>query len=262
MIADGLYHVGNSTHLIVLGGVRVLTDPWLREPADRAIVHRVPPAPLPRDPDLVLITHAHEDHFDPTALAQLARTATVVCPAGRIVDEVRALGFADARGVAPGDTLEARGLVIDVVRGRHSVPELCFRLAAGELAVFFGGDSRRSKEIDALALAKPTPVVVLPGERSRLFGRRYVMTPPEAIELARRFGALLAVLSHHESRVVPRRLVRLLLQIEPPTPDEFPPWFRIPAPGELIEFPWTTIAQCTSIGRGAFRSLDSQARPA
>jgi L-ascorbate metabolism protein UlaG (beta-lactamase superfamily) len=266
VIPDGLHHVGNATHLIVLDGVRVLTDPWLREPADRAIVHRLPPAPLPTDPDLVLITHAHEDHFDPSALAQLDRTATVVCPMGRILDEVHGLGFAVARGVAPGDTLEAHGLAIDVVRGKHNIPEVCFRIAAGDRAVFFGGDSRRSKDIDALARTKPTPVVVLPGERSRLFGRRYVMSPREAIALAQRFGAELAILSHHESSVIRRRLVRMLLQIQPPMPEEFPPWFRIPAPGDFIAFPWTASAarsdQCTSTLGGARCSLASQVPPA
>lgn len=238
MTADGLHHVGNSTHLIVLGGVRVLTDPWLREPADRAIVHRVPPAPLPRDPDVVVITHAHEDHFDPTALAQLDRGATVVCPAA-LRDETLALGFPDVRGVTPGDVVEARGLAITAVHGKHSIPEVCFHVAAGARAVFFGGDSLRTKALDAFADAHPTPVVVLPGEQSRVFGRRYVMTPDDAIALAQRFRAELAILSHHESGLVARRLVRWIVRIDPPAPDEFPPWFRVPAPGDYLPFPWS-----------------------
>lgn len=232
---EGLHHIGNSTHLIVLGGTRVLTDPWITEPADHVLGHRVPPAPLPRDPALVLITHEHEDHFDPPALALLDRGAVVVCPM-KLVARVRAIGFRDVRGVAPGDRLEACGLEIEVVRGKHTVPEVCFRLAREHRAVFFGGDTMRTPEIDALARRSPTPFVVTAAEHSTLLGRRFVMTPREAVELAQLFGAKAAVLSHHESKVI-RRWLGWLVKVPPPDPTEFPPWFRIPSPGEHIPFP-------------------------
>lgn len=75
---EGLHHIGNSTHWIVLEGVAILTDPWLGEPADWILRHSVPPARLPRDPDVVLISHAHEDHFDLVALARLRRGAAIL----------------------------------------------------------------------------------------------------------------------------------------------------------------------------------------
>jgi L-ascorbate metabolism protein UlaG (beta-lactamase superfamily) len=234
---DGLHHVGNSTHLIVWDGVRILTDPWVTEPADHVIGHRVAPAPLPRDVALVLVSHEHQDHFDPAALAQLDHAAVVVCPRALAV-RVRELGFADVRGVAAGDQLDVCGLAIEVVVGKHSVPEVCFRVVRGEHALFFGGDTMLTPEIEALARAKPTPFVILPGERSSLLGRRHVMTPPEAVALAQRFGATTAVLSHHESRVTKRFPFGWMVRIPPPDPREFPPWFRIPSPGEHIAFPW------------------------
>jgi L-ascorbate metabolism protein UlaG (beta-lactamase superfamily) len=241
-VADGLFHVGNSTHLIELGGVRVLTDPWVSEPADHVLGHRIPPAPLPTDPALVLITHQHGDHLDPAALALIDRRATVVCPPCNGVDRVQALGFAQVRLVNPGEVFELCGLTIAVVRGRHSVPEVCFRLSlpgAPQHAVFFGGDTMRTPEIDELACAHPTPFVILPGERSSLLGRRYVMTPPESVELAELFRAEVAVLSHHESRVIRRWPFGWMVKIPPPDPHELPAWFQIPTPGTHIAFPWT-----------------------
>jgi L-ascorbate metabolism protein UlaG (beta-lactamase superfamily) len=238
---DGFHHVGNSTHLIVLDGVRVLTDPWISEPAEYVLGHRVAPAPLPRDPDVVLITHLHDDHFDLDALDRLDRAATVVCPDLRgTVARVRDLGFADVRGVHDGDVLRGlRGpLDVEVVRGRHNVPEVCYRLTSGTRAVFFGGDTMRTPEIDDLARRKPTAFVVLPGERSSLLGKRYVMTPDEAIDLAKLFGADVAVLTHHETRVLKKWPIGWMIRIDPPQPAEFPSWFRIPSPGQFIEFPW------------------------
>src|SRR6185503_16289343 len=78
---EGLHHVGNSTHWIVLEGVRILTDPWVTEPADRILEHTHEPRPLPTGPDVVLITHRHGDHFDLPALATVDRTAAVVVAA-------------------------------------------------------------------------------------------------------------------------------------------------------------------------------------
>jgi L-ascorbate metabolism protein UlaG (beta-lactamase superfamily) len=240
-VTDGFYHVGNSTHLLVLGGVRVLTDPWLSEPADHVLGHRLAPAPLPDDPDLVLITHAHEDHFDPTALARIDRGAIVVCPASE-AKAVRALGFAAVHGVSAGDQLRVcEAIEIEVVRGRHSVPELCYRLSSGSHAVFFGGDTMRSAEIDELARTKPTRFVVLPGEHSALLGRRYVMTPTEAVALARLFRADVAVLTHHETQVIRRWPFGWMVRIAPPDPVELPAWFKIPVPGQFIPFPWQDV---------------------
>src|SRR6185295_16796291 len=107
---EGFHHIGNSTHWIVLEGVAILTDPWIAEPADGALVHRLPAQPLPADPDVVLITHRHGDHFDPAALDRLTRRAAVLLPAGTLPERVRALGFEDVRGVVAGDQLDVRGL--------------------------------------------------------------------------------------------------------------------------------------------------------
>ena len=234
-MTDGFHHIGNSTHLIVLGGIRVLTDPWVREPADHVLGHRVAPAALPTNPDIVLITHEHGDHFDVDALAQVEPSAVIVCPAA-LASRVR--GGHEVRGVAPGERLEVGPLAIDVVRGKHSVPEVCFRIACGSRAVFFGGDTMRTRELDAFARDRPTPFVVLPGEHSALLGRRFVMTPREAIALAELFNAQVAVLTHHETRVLRRWPFGWMVRIAAPDRAEFPPWFRIPVPGERIAFPW------------------------
>jgi L-ascorbate metabolism protein UlaG (beta-lactamase superfamily) len=244
---EGFHHIGNSTHWIVLEGVAILTDPWIAEPADGALLHRLPAQPLPCDPDVVLITHRHGDHFDPAALARLTRGSVVLLPAGKLRDRVRALGFDDVRGVTAGDRLEVRGLAIDVVRGKHSVPEVCYRVERNGRAFFFGGDTMLTPEIEALAAAKPASLVILPGERSTLFGLRFVMVPAEAIGLARRFGARQAVLTHHEQTVADRWFLRLVLRIPPPDPAELPEWFTVPVPGDFIAFPWAGGAVVSSV---------------
>lgn len=101
-------------------------------------------------------------------------------------------------------------------------------------------------EIEALAAAKPAPFVILPGERSRLLGLRFVMRPAEAVALATRFHAKRAVLTHHEQSLIDHWLVRLILRVPPPDPSEFPDWFSVPSPGDFIGFPWESTVEATA----------------
>jgi hypothetical protein len=89
-----------------------------------------------------------------------------------------------------------------------------------------------------LAARQPTPFVILPGERSSLLGFAYVMTPEEAVGLARRFQAQRAVLTHHEAYVSHRFPIGWALRVPPPDPADFPEWFVIPRPGDFVPFPW------------------------
>jgi L-ascorbate metabolism protein UlaG (beta-lactamase superfamily) len=235
---EGLHHVGNATHWIVFEGVKIVTDPWISEPAHGTLSHRVPPSPLPTRPDVVLLTHAHEDHFDLTALDRLSRTAAVVYPADTKMDVVRRLHFEQALPVRPGQSLEVCGLTVRAVRGRHDVREVCYHVARNGRSFFFGGDTRLTPEIEALADARPTRFVVLPGERSSLLGMAYVMTPEESVALARRFRAERAVLTHHESYVSHRFPVGWLMSVPAPNAADFPEWFVLPRPGDHVPFPW------------------------
>src|SRR2546426_456790 len=78
-----LTFVGHSTVLIELDGMRILTDPLLRE----RFVHvrrRVPPVDpaLVADVDVVVVSHVHHDHLDRPSLRKVARNATVLVPRG------------------------------------------------------------------------------------------------------------------------------------------------------------------------------------
>jgi L-ascorbate metabolism protein UlaG (beta-lactamase superfamily) len=241
---EGLHHVGNSTHWIVLEGVRILTDPWVTEPADGILAHSFEPRPLPTAPDVVLISHRHGDHFDLGALNLLDRAAAVVLPESDLTDGARGLGFREVHGVRPGDVLtDVRGLGIEVVKGRHSVPEVCYRVERRGRALFFGGDTMVTPEIEEMAAARPVPFAILPGERSTLLGRRYVMTPEEAVGLARRLGATRAVLTHHEQFVAKRWPYGWMVRIPPMGQPDFPAWFVVPRPGDFVAFPWEAAQQ-------------------
>lgn len=110
--------LGHACHLVEQGGVRVLSDPWLVDPAFDGLVEHDPPlvfgpADLPRL-DALTITHGHLDHFHaPTLAAMPDKSIPVYLPPIRLtrLDEgLRLLGFHDLRPLADwqGATLGSR----------------------------------------------------------------------------------------------------------------------------------------------------------
>jgi len=135
--------VGHSTVLLELGGVRILTDPFLRD--GLGPIRRVVPSVDVKSlgtVDLVIVSHAHLDHLDLASLKRVARRARVATPAGTGT-LLRRAGITHATEVEPGDVLELDGLTITTTPARH--PKA--RLAVGELAtpvgyLLEGGDRR------------------------------------------------------------------------------------------------------------------------
>ena len=79
---SNVVYVGHSTVLIDLDGVRLLTDPLLRERV--AFLRRASTVDVDqlRNLDAVLISHAHYDHFDLPSLELLGSSVPVVVPRG------------------------------------------------------------------------------------------------------------------------------------------------------------------------------------
>jgi L-ascorbate metabolism protein UlaG (beta-lactamase superfamily) len=141
--------IGHATVLLELDGLRVLTDPFLRDRLGPLERH----GPLPDAAslgriDVVLISHGHHDHFDRASLAALPGRPTVVVPHG--------LG-ASARGVTAGEVVELvagqavdlDGFRVEATPARHWISPgaaraapIGFRLDAG-LRVYFAGDTGR-----------------------------------------------------------------------------------------------------------------------
>ena len=141
--------IGHGTALVDLDGVRLLTDPLLRDRVAH-LRRRVPPpaATATGDLDAVLISHLHRDHLDLPSLRRVARTVPLVVPRGGGRLLLRR-GFDAVREVAPGDEVAIGALTVQVTEARHHGgrgvvgahgPALGF-VIAGTRRIYHAGDT-------------------------------------------------------------------------------------------------------------------------
>jgi L-ascorbate metabolism protein UlaG (beta-lactamase superfamily) len=111
--------IGHATALIELGGVRLLTDPLLRDHLGHLRRHGPPPAAgVTEDLDAILISHLHLDHLDLPSLRRLPRATRLLVPRGA-GGFLRRQGFPHAEELAAGDRAEVAGVTIDAVPALH-----------------------------------------------------------------------------------------------------------------------------------------------
>jgi len=115
----GLRYLGHATVLLDLPGLRLMTDPFLRDRLGPLRRHGPVPMPGAIGPvGFVAVSHAHPDHFDPASLRAIAGDPLVVVPRG-LGGTVRRLGLR-AREVVVGETVTlAPRWTISAVPARH-----------------------------------------------------------------------------------------------------------------------------------------------
>ncbi len=144
-----LTYVGHATVLIEMDGIRLLTDPILRNRVSgiRRQTRSVNPA-WQRDLDAVLISHLHLDHLDLPSLRMLDRNIHLIAPAGT-ADVLYSEGFNNIEEVRITDSTHVGDVKITTTYAHHEGSRYPFGPAAdcvgylikGSSSVYFAGDT-------------------------------------------------------------------------------------------------------------------------
>ena len=144
--------------------------------------------------DLILITHAHEDHFQPDEIDRLRREGTkLVAP-----HDVANMLTGDVTPVRPGETHEIAGVSFTTVPAYNTREEALefhprangwvgYVLQFGGATYYHAGDTNHAPELDEIR----TDVAFLP------VGGYYTMDVLEAAGLAKAMAPALAVPMHY-----------------------------------------------------------------
>lgn len=202
----GVVHVGHSTHVVCVGGHRVLTDPWFSDPAFGALAHAVPPACALDDLagiDAIAVSHAHPDHADLVALDRFPTKASVTVLVGtdELAKKLAARGFPSVRVLSLWESHDLGGAVVHAVPAVHDVPEIGFVFAAADTSLLFAGDSALHSELAAVRERYRPTFAILPVDGTRLRGSATAtMNALEAVQAARVLGVRGVMPSHVEAR--------------------------------------------------------------
>jgi L-ascorbate metabolism protein UlaG (beta-lactamase superfamily) len=205
--ADGtstvrVHYLGHSTVLIEASGLRLLTDPFLRDRLGPLRRHGPLPRPAAIGPiEIVAVSHAHPDHFDRTSLKALVGDPLVIVPRG-IGGAVRRAGLRGREVVIGEQVAIAPRWTITAVPARHwrwpgapTTATLGYLIEGpGRKGIYFAGDTARFNGLRELA--GRVDLALLPVGTWGPHMTPGHLSPRSAAEVARDIGAHAAVPIH------------------------------------------------------------------
>lgn len=209
--------IGHSTVLLKIDGLTVLTDPVFSRrvgiglgPVTLGLKRLVAPAltePTLPPIDVILLSHAHMDHFDLPSLRRLASRRTTVITAARTSDllcrrnyaAVRELGWGQSARQGP---LEFRAFEVkhwgarmrnDRYRGYNG-----YTIESGRYRVLFGGDTAMTPAFRALRKSRPYDLAIMPVGAYDPWIHHHC-TPEQAWQMASDAGFEFFLPVHHQT---------------------------------------------------------------
>jgi L-ascorbate metabolism protein UlaG (beta-lactamase superfamily) len=209
--------LGHSTVLLKIDGFTILTDPVFSRriglnfgPLTIGLKRLVEPAlrlNQLRRPDLILLSHAHMDHFDIPTLRALESEKTHVVTAAKTSDLLRVKRYGGVNELAWGETAQVGDITVRALEVNHWGARLrsdTYRGFNGYLIqtpryrVVFGGDTAMTDTFRALRSMRRVDLAIMPIGAYNPWIRAHC-TPEQALRMADDAGAELILPVHHRT---------------------------------------------------------------
>jgi L-ascorbate metabolism protein UlaG (beta-lactamase superfamily) len=217
--AQGLHAawIGHTTVLLRIDGFTILTDPVLHDRVGLALgpmtlglkrlVHpALPAAAIPR-PDIILLSHAHMDHFDIASLRSLRWPGTRVVTAKNTADLVPSNRWAGIDELGWGESLRIGNVAIRAFEVNHWGARMRtdthrgfngYTIETPHHRVLFGGDTALTQSFRELRSSRPFDLAIMPIGAYDPWIRAHC-TPEQALRMASDAGAHYILPVHHQT---------------------------------------------------------------
>jgi len=209
--------IGHSTVLLKIDGVTIVTDPVFSKrvglnfgPLTIGLKRLIEPAlrvkQMPR-PGLILLSHAHMDHFDIPSLRALESKATRVVTAAKTSDLLRAGRYGGVDEIGWGETARIGDVAVRAFEVKHWGARMrsdTYRGFNGYLIetpryrVVFGGDTAITGTFRQLRSTRRLDLAIMPIGAYNPWIRAHC-TPEQALQMADDAGAELILPVHHQT---------------------------------------------------------------
>jgi len=209
--------LGHSTVLLKIDGCMILTDPVLGSrcgvrvgPMTVGLKRIVAPALLyPQLPhiDLILLSHAHFDHFDLPALRRLEHAGTSIVTASNTADLLRARRYKSVHELGWGERVRVGPLSILGIHVRHWGARLRsdthrgyngYLIETGRHRIVFGGDTAYTDAFRVARSSRPVDLAIMPiGAYNPWIGSH--CNPEQAWKMGADCGAEHLLPVHHQT---------------------------------------------------------------
>jgi L-ascorbate metabolism protein UlaG (beta-lactamase superfamily) len=209
--------IGHSTVALAIDGFLIVTDPVFSSriglslgPLTIGIKRLVEPAVklsnLPT-PDLILLSHAHMDHFDLPTLRKLENRGTTVVTAAGTSDLLRVNRYASVRELRWNETTQVGPATIRAFEVKHWGARMQtdtqrgyngYVIEVGRHRVLFGGDTAYTDSFRQLRSAQRLDLAIMPIGAYDPWIRVHC-NPEQAIAMANHAGAEFVLPIHHRT---------------------------------------------------------------
>jgi L-ascorbate metabolism protein UlaG (beta-lactamase superfamily) len=214
--------LGHSTVLLQIGETTILTDPVFTDRIGvsfgpitvgprRLVAPAMTARQIPR-PDLILLSHAHFDHFDLPSLRALEHPETSVVTAANTTDLLRSRRYRSVHELGWGEVLQLGPVKLRAFRVAHWGARMlrdtyrgynAYEIEADGYRVIFGGDTAATDAFRPLKNSKPWDLAIMPiGAYDPWINAH--CTPEQALRMANDAGAEFVLPVHHQTFVLSR----------------------------------------------------------
>jgi L-ascorbate metabolism protein UlaG (beta-lactamase superfamily) len=167
-----LTYVGHATVLIEIGGLRIITDPLLRNRIGFSFLQRCAPEVNSKSYesiDAVLISHMHPDHLDIPSLRLVDNSALLIAPKG-VSRYLKDRGFDKVKEIRIGECIQLDQVKIRSTPAKHSGSRHPFGpsgeclgfVIEGKHSIYFAGDTDLFLQMSSLGKMRRLDVALLP----------------------------------------------------------------------------------------------------